>query len=122
MARATVPTSGEKADPTKWPAEINADYISRTVTTDQDIASDLVFASGKKPVYDGSPGAVYNFVKSGRSPITFAHGIGEAPTGVVATVKAVQPYIVSCNWDATNIIIYHNAAASLTVSVHAWVT
>jgi len=66
-------------------------------------------------------GELYFFVKSGRSPITFAHGIGETPTGIVVTPNAVQPYAWSYDADGTNIKIYHNAVGSLTFSIIAWV-
>jgi len=68
-----------------------------------------------------APADLYFFVQSGTSPITFAHGIGQAPTGVVATPNALQPYVWSYDKDATNIKIYHNAVGSLTFSVIAWV-
>lgn len=68
MVRATVPTDGEKADPTKWPTDINTDYMSQTETTEQAMAGDLRFASGKKPIYDGSPGEVAGGEASGTSP------------------------------------------------------
>lgn len=63
----------------------------------------------------------YRYVKSGSSPITFAHGIGETPTGIVVTPNAVQPYAWSYDADGTNIKIYHNAVGSLTFSIIAWV-
>lgn len=121
MVRATTPTNGEKADPTAWPTDITNDYLSQTETTNQNIASNLIFASGKAPSYDGSPAAQYRFVRAGTSPIIITHGIGQAPTGVVATVKGAQPYAVGVNWNATTITVYHNAAGSVTVSVIAWV-
>lgn len=64
----------------------------------------------------------YRYVVSGTSPITFNHLIGQAPTGVVATPKAVQPYTWAYDTTATQIKIYHNAVGSLTFSVIAWVT
>lgn len=64
----------------------------------------------------------YRYVVSGTSPITFNHLIGQEPTGVVATPKAVQPYAWSYNTTSTQIKIYHNAVGSLTFSVIAWVT
>ncbi len=121
MARATAPVTGAKADPTLWPTAINTDYVSQTETTNQNMASNLIFASGKAPSYDGSPAAQYRFVQAGTSPITITHGIGQAPTGVVATVKGVQPYAIGVNWSATNITVYHSAIGSVTVSVIAWV-
>jgi hypothetical protein len=56
---------------------------------------------------------------SGKSPITVAHGLGAAPNVVLLTPNALQPYAFSYNKDATNIYIYHNAAASLTFSYFA---
>lgn len=52
---------------------------------------------------------------SGVNPITVAHGLGGTPTLVLFTVNAVQPYVVTYNADAVNIVFYHNAAGSLTI-------
>jgi hypothetical protein len=56
---------------------------------------------------------------SGTNPITKAHGLGGTPTLVLFAVNALQPYVVSYNADATNIIFYHNAAGSLTIKYAA---
>ena len=63
----------------------------------------------------------YRFVKSGTSPITFLHNMGQVPTGVVATPNAVQPYAWSYDKNATQIKIYHNSFGSLTFSIVAWI-
>jgi hypothetical protein len=52
---------------------------------------------------------------AGTNPITKAHGLGGTPSIVLCLPNALQPYVVSYNADATNIIFYHNAAASLTI-------
>jgi len=49
MVRPTPPSKGEKADPTTWPTDITTDCVSQTDTSDQALASDLNFATGKKP-------------------------------------------------------------------------
>jgi len=64
---------------------------------------------------------VYKFVRSGTSPITFLHNMGQTPTGVVATPNALQPYAWSYDKNATQIKIYHNAVGSLTFSIIAWI-
>lgn len=56
---------------------------------------------------------------TGANPITKAHGLAGTPTIVLTGIDAAQPYVVSWTADATNIVFYHNAAASLTVTYAA---
>lgn len=103
-----------------------ADILHKTRAPGTNIKSSAVWAEAHE-VENGAITAdmleypMYFFVKSGASPITFAHGIGKKPTGVVATPNALQPYAWSYDADATNITIYHNAFGSLTFSIIAWV-
>jgi hypothetical protein len=52
---------------------------------------------------------------TGSNPITTPHGLGGVPSLVLYAINALQPYAASYNADVTNIIFYHNAAASLTI-------
>jgi len=58
---------------------------------------------------------------AGSSPITVAHGLSTTPTIVILTAYATQPYALAYTADATNIVIRHNAAGSLTVKYLAMV-
>jgi len=46
---------------------------------------------------------------------TAAHGLGGTPTRVFPSANALQPYVISWAADNTNIIFYHNAAATLII-------
>jgi len=107
--------------------EIEAGAIDTTALADgavttAKIAADAVTTSkiADDAVTKAKLGEIYFFVKTGKSPITFAHGMGTTPKGVVATPNALQPYAWSYDADVTNIKIYHNAAGSLTFSIIAW--
>lgn len=88
-----------------------------------------VVATKKRYYWDGSAwlmlpgvtggGTTFEGTGTGRSPITVPHGLGAQPTKVFVSVNAVQAYAVAYNADATNVVVYHNAAGSLTVSVRA---
>jgi len=93
---------------------VTTDKIADDAVTTAKIADDSV-------TNDKLATKMYFFVKSGTSPITFAHNIGQEPTGVVATPNALQPYSWSYDKDATNIKIYHNGFGSLTFNIIAWV-
>ena len=56
---------------------------------------------------------------TGTSPITVLHGLAGTPTIVVLGVKGTTVYSTSWTADATNIYIYHNAPASITVTWYA---
>lgn len=112
MARASTVSDGEKAKAAQLNAVVN-DYVSQTDTTEQDMASDLQYASGKRPNFG------FEGTGSGTSPITVPHGLGSTPATVFVSVNALQPYTVAYNADDTNVYVYHNAMGSLTVSVRA---
>jgi len=117
MARATAPVDGEKADPAQWPTDITADYVSKTDANAQTIASDVTVSGDLTVSGSFSHGA--KGTASGTSPITIAHGLGSTPSVVLLTANAAQPYALGYAADGTNITVYHNAAASLTVSWYA---
>ena len=121
MGRVGTVVKGETGDETKQWNPLVTDYVSQTDTTKQNMASDLEFASGKKPIYDGQPTGTHIRVNvTGVSPITYAHGQGSEPDNVTLGINASQPYTASYTKDATNIKIYHNAAGSLTISIDAY--
>lgn len=121
MVRVGTVTKGEWDDVSKYHNALVADYLSQTDTNDQNIASDLVFASGKAPKYDGSPKTRVSVTVSGSGPkITYAHGKGSAPDGCSPGAKAPQPYAIGWTADATNIYIHVSAAGPVTVSIDAW--
>jgi hypothetical protein len=89
------------------------DYVSQTDITAQTIESALTL-NGK---------ITFKYIKTGTAtgsnPITVAHGLSGTPQIVTLGAKALQPYALAWNADATNIKIYHNAAGSLTVTWYA---
>ena len=115
MARVSAPSSGGKIA-SSWGNDLRLDYLSQTDTNPQTIAGDLTVAGS---FTFGGRG-----LATGTSPITVVHGLTDvtsANTVVLLTPMGAQPsYRCSYSIDATNITIYHNAAASLTVSWHAF--
>lgn len=126
MARPDDVADGGKIKHT-WHNSVKDDMVSQSDTSDQNMASNLIFAAGKSPQWSGSGNVasgtsvtLYFFTKSGTSPIVFAHGVGSEPTGVVGSALAAQPYALGFAKDATNITVRHSAGGSLTVMIIVW--
>jgi len=121
MARVTTPATGSTTYHTvEFPA-LFLDYVSLTDTNAQTIASDVTI-SGDLTV-TGALAFGAKGLASGRSPITVAHGLSDVTSSntiVFLCVRALQPYVVGYNIDATNITIYHNAVGSLIIAWFAF--
>lgn len=113
-------TTGQPNDPaydvsaTVWNAHVT-DYVSQSDANPQVVVGGFAIGSGMTSI-----AKLKLFTVSGTNPITFAHGMGGTPKCIVSA-NAVQPYAIAWNSNGTNIIIYHNAAASLSVTVLAWI-